>query len=114
MLNRQSFGTLFKVGEVINSGGPSERANAARLQILAIEDDFVRFIPLNSKTPKKFDYSYIDVVVAGFDKIDRKSIQRTIQPVLLAAGLKENVWTENYAYGFAREIRNRRGDHSAR
>jgi hypothetical protein len=28
----------------------------------------------------------------------------SIQPVLLEAGLKENLWTENYAYGFAKAI----------
>jgi len=41
MMNRELFSSLFKVGEIIDSGGPSERVNAARLEIMAIEENFV-------------------------------------------------------------------------
>ncbi len=109
-MNRQRFESLFEVGEVIASGGPSNRANAARLEILAIEDEFVRYKAVKSKSTKRMNFSYIDVVLAGFEKIDEKSIQRTIQPVLLDAGLKENLWTENYAYGFAKAIRQKEAE----
>ena len=109
-MDSKGFASLFKVGEVINSGGPTERANAARLEILAIEDQFVRYKAVKSNTVKRMDYSYIDVVLAGFERIDPKSIQRTIQPVFLEAGLPENFWTENYAYGFAKEILRRRSE----
>lgn len=103
-MNKKLFGSLFKVGEIIDSGGPPDRANAARLEILAIEESFVRYKSIKSRDPKKMEYSYIDVVLKGFGRIDPDSIQRSIQPVLLEAGLKENLWTENYAYGFAKAI----------
>lgn len=103
-MDRELFSSLFKVGEIIDSGGPSERVNAARLEIMAIEENFVRYKSINSCDRKKIEYSYIDVVLNGFARIDPKSIQRSIQPVLLEAGLKENLWTENYAYGFAKAI----------
>src|ERR1035438_4499268 len=106
-MNKEIFGSLFKVGEIIDSGGPSDRANSARLEVLAIEDECIQYRSIRSKSKKKFMYSYIDVVLEGFDRIDPDSIQRTIQPVFLDAGLMENLWTENYAYGFAREIRRR-------
>jgi hypothetical protein len=106
-MNRELFSSLFKVGEIINSGGPADRANAARLEILAIEDDFIEYQSVRSSSRNKFPYSYINVVLKGFDRIDPKSIQRSIQPVFLDAGLEENLWTENYAYGIAKEIRRR-------
>jgi hypothetical protein len=106
-MNKHLFSSIFEVGEIIDSGGRPERANAARLRIVAIEDDFIEFQSVRSKSRKKFTYSYIDVVLRGFDRIDPNSIQQTIQAVLLEAGLKENLWTENYAYGFAKEIRRR-------
>jgi hypothetical protein len=106
-MNKEIFSSLFKVGEIINSGGPEDRVNAAKLEILAIEDDFIEYQSIRSQSRKMFRYCYLNVVLKGFDRIDPKSIQRSIQPVLLDAGLGENYWTENYAYGFAKEIRRR-------
>ena len=48
------------------------------------------------------------LIVRQFDRIDPRAIQRTIQPVYLEAGLRENLFTENYEYAFAREVRRRR------
>ena len=103
-MNRELFNSLFKVGEIIDSGGPPDRANAATLKILAIEEEFVQYKSAKNKRSGKFLYSYIDVMVKGFPRIDPTSIQPTIQRVLLDAGLKRNVSTENYAYGFAKAI----------
>jgi hypothetical protein len=49
----------------------------------------------------------MNVVLESFDKINPKSIQPTIQQVFLNVGLQKNYSTENYAYGFAKEIRRR-------
>ncbi len=106
-MNREAFGLLFKVGEEIDSGGPPERSNAARLLILSIEEVGVRYKSIRSKTAKLLPYSTLDVVLAGFERIDARAIQRTIQPVYLDAGLRRNVFTENYEYGIAREFRRR-------
>ncbi len=107
VMNKERFSSIFKVGEIIDSGGRADRANSARLKILAIENDFIEYQSIKSQSRKKFPYSYLDVVLQGFNRIDPDSIQRSIQPVLLDAGLEENYWTENYAYGFAKEIRRR-------
>jgi hypothetical protein len=106
-MNREVFSSLFKVGDEINSGGPPERANAARLEILSIDEIAIHYKPISSKGTKRLLYTTLDVVIAGFDKIDSNAIQRTIQRVYRDAGLKENEWTENYEYGFAREVRYR-------
>lgn len=108
-MNKELFSKLFIVGEVIDSGGPSDRANHARLEILEIRDDSVHYKSLKSASRNHFLYSYIEVVLAGFDSIDPKSIQPSIQQVFLDAGLKKNYSTENYTYGFAKEIRRRLG-----
>src|ERR1700679_3014645 len=106
-MNEETFSFLFKVGDEINSGGPPERANAARLQVLSIEEGGVRYKSIKSKYPKLLRYTTLDVVIAGFDRIDPDAIQRTIQPVYLDAGQNRNEFTENYEYGFAREFRRR-------
>jgi hypothetical protein len=101
-MDRERFSSLFRVGEIINSGGLR-----ARLLVIAIEDEGVRYRSIRAKDPKYLSYSTLAVILRGFERIDPKAIQRTIQPVYLDAGLPENVWTENYEYGFAREFRNR-------
>jgi hypothetical protein len=106
-MNREIFSSVFEEGDEINSGGPPERANAARLRILSIEERGVRYKSIKSKNSRLLPYSTLDIVLAGFDRIDPNAIQRTIQPVYLDAGLKRNEFTENYEYGFAREFRRR-------
>jgi hypothetical protein len=106
-MTKETFSSLFKVGDEMNSGGPPERANAARLEIISIEDKGVRYRSIKSKTSKLLPYTKLDVVVSGFERIDPSSIKRTIQPVYLDAGLKEEDFTENYEYGLAREFLHR-------
>jgi hypothetical protein len=103
-VNEDIFNSLFKVGEEINSGGPPERANAARLVILGIEERGLRYKSIRAKASRLVPYTTLDVVISGFNRIDPNAIQRTIQPVYLNAGLKKNEFTENYEYGFAREF----------
>jgi predicted HNH restriction endonuclease len=106
-VDQREFSNLFKVGEVIDSGGSPDRINAARIKILTIEKNFVRYQSVKNKMAHKFRYSYIDIVLEGFDKINPNSIQPSIQQVFRDAGQKKNYSTENYVYGFAREIRKR-------
>jgi hypothetical protein len=107
-MNRDMFASIFEVGEVISSGGSPDRSNAAFLEILAIEENGVRYKSVKSKSPKLLRYTTLAIVLDGFNRIDPYAIQRTIQPVYLDAGLKRNEFTENYEYGFAREVRRRR------
>jgi len=46
-------------GEVIESGAGPNRKNAARLKILAIEDEFVRHQSILSARKSRMKYSYI-------------------------------------------------------
>jgi hypothetical protein len=94
----------FKTGDEINSGGSPERANSARLQILGIDSNGVRYKSIKSKRSQFLEYATLEIVLTGFARIDPNAIQRTIQPIYIGAGLKENLWTENYEYGFAREF----------
>lgn len=106
-MNKQTFDSLFKVGEEIQSGGPPHRANAARLRILSIEEKGVRYQSIKNRRTNFLRYSTLATVLDGFHRIDPDAIQRTIQPVYLDAGLKKNLSTENYQFGFARELRRR-------
>jgi predicted HNH restriction endonuclease len=108
-MNKELFAKLFKQGEVIDSGGPANRENHALLKILEIGEDLVYYQSLKSKSKNHVRYSHIDVIIEGFDRIDPKSIQPSIQQVFVDAGLLKNYSTENYIYGFAREIRRRLG-----
>jgi hypothetical protein len=106
-MNKKLFAKLFKVGEVIDSGGATNRENHARLEILDIGEVSVHYRSLKSKIKNRVRYSNIDVILEGFGKIDPRSIQPSIQRVLVDAGLRKNYSTENYIYGFAREIKRR-------
>lgn len=103
MFGRRDFESRFAVGEIINSGGPR-----SKLEIKDILDRWVVVVPILSrdKAPVRLNYEQLDAVIDGFDEIDPKRIEPTIQPVLKKRGLKQHT-TENYIYGFAREYRSR-------
>jgi hypothetical protein len=103
-MNRETFSSFFKVGDEINSGGRPERANAACLEILGIEENGVRYKSINSRATILLKYTKLQVVVAGFGQIDPNAIKPSIKRVYVDAGLKAEDWTENYEYGFAREF----------
>ena len=77
-MKRETFSSLFKVGDEINSGGPPERANAARLEVLAIEESGVRYKSIKSKAAKFLKYTTLEVVVAGFGQIGRASCRERV------------------------------------
>lgn len=111
-LDRKLFSSLFAVGEEVPSGGPRERANASRLEILKIEGHGVRVKAIGAIKPVFLKYVEIQAVLSGFPTVNPKSIQKTIQPLLkpFSASGKANTSTENYLYGFAREIMERLGE----
>ncbi len=82
VLDRKQFSSLFVVGEQVASGGPRERANAACLAIKQIEDDGVRVKAIKAKDPVFLKYREIQAVVSGFETVNPRSIQRTIQHLL--------------------------------
>jgi hypothetical protein len=53
------FSQVFRIGEVIESGAGPNRKNAARLKILAIEDEFFRHQPILRASKSRIKYSYI-------------------------------------------------------
>jgi hypothetical protein len=101
-LDEIEFNRYFKTEDKFVSGG-----GQAILKITEIDEERVRYRSIKNKQPQSFKYWYLDIVIAGFDKINPAKIQSTIQQVFLDAGLHKNYSTENYAYGFAREYLNR-------
>jgi predicted HNH restriction endonuclease len=51
------------------------------------------------------DFDQLSAVIDGFDEINPKRIEPTIQHVLTSRGLQKEKTTENYLYGFARSYR---------
>jgi hypothetical protein len=86
-MTRQEFENVFEVGQVVPSGGPR-----STLRIDRISDDWSQCM----------DFDQLSAVIDGFDEIDPKRIEPTIQPVFTSRGLKKENTTENYLYGFAR------------
>lgn len=100
LFNEKSARNAFKVNQIIDSGG-----RRAKLRILDMDDKGIRIQSIGSQSNKFFTYEYIQIVIDGFDQIIPDSVHESIQLVLTAAGEKKNFWTENYAYGIAREFR---------
>jgi hypothetical protein len=98
-MTRQEFENVFEVGQVVPSGGPR-----STLRIDRISDDWFSVIPVAGKHQKSqcMDFDQLSAVIDGFDEIDPKRIEPTIQPVFTSRGLKKENTTENYLYGFAR------------
>ncbi|WP_353071366.1 HNH endonuclease [Tunturiibacter gelidoferens] len=89
--------TVLHAGEIIPSGG-----FRAQLKILLIAEEGIRIKSLQNKSGNYFTFSYLSDISDGFDKIDPRAIQRTMQPVLIAAKRRQHLSTENYAYGIVR------------
>ena len=111
-LDSRLFSSLFAPGDEVPSGGPPEHKNAARLEIIKIEDCGVRVKAIKAKKPVLLKFVEMQAVYQGIEVVNPKSIQTTIQPLLkpLSASGKPNTSTENYLYGFAREIIARLGE----
>jgi 5-methylcytosine-specific restriction protein A len=95
--NSRSARELFSIDEIFDSGG-----RQAKLRVVDLTEDGIRIQSVRSQSSKFFLYSYIQIVIDGFEKIIPTSVHESIQPVLIAAGETNNYWTENYAYGIAR------------
>jgi len=98
-MTRAEFESVFQIGQVVISGG-----NRSQLQIDRIGDDWYSVIPLLSKNkvPARMGFKQLTAVIDGFNEIDPKRIQPTMQPVFRFRGLPGEYTTENYLYGFAR------------
>ena len=107
-LNKEVFRSLFRIGEVVNSGGSPDRKNASRLEIRKMNGSAVRVFIVNGKGDDLVSLKYfkIQAVVRDFHKVNPESIKDTIQVILqpLSSAGKVNTSTENYLYGFAREV----------
>ena len=107
MIGKRRFGELFKVGQTIQSGGDAKRKRAAKLKILAIEDDGIQYQSLTSKDPNKnkrwIEYRTLQELLDRFSKIDPKSIEKSVNRVLEKAGLPLDHLSGTYSYGFAKE-----------
>ncbi|WP_263385521.1 DUF3883 domain-containing protein [Granulicella arctica] len=111
-MDRSEFQGLYKVGDVIQSGGHASRKNASKLAIVSIDEKGVRFQPINAKSKFRVDFDYIDLLMANFAEINPRSIQKSVNQIRRRGGLKIDTTTENYAYGFAKAIRHERATFS--
>jgi hypothetical protein len=102
LFGKKEFSKVFKVGEVVESGAGPNRKNAAHLKILAIEDEFVRYQSLLSSSKSRMKYSYLKLLLDGYQDLDPKSIQKSVNAVLKKGGFKSDYSTENYAYSFTK------------
>ncbi len=107
MFEKKEFSALFEVDEIISSNASSNRKNAAQLKILAIEDEFVRYQPLLSSSKSRMKYSYLRLLLDGYEKLDPRSIQKSVKTVLAEGGFVADYSTKNYAYIFAQAFRER-------
>jgi predicted HNH restriction endonuclease len=102
LFGKKEFSQTFKIGEVVKSGAGSDRKNAAHLKVLKIEDDFVEYQSLRSATKSRMTYRYLKLLLDNYEELDPTSIQKSVNAVLQRAGFKQDYWTENYAYSFAK------------
>jgi hypothetical protein len=98
-MTRNEFERVFKVDQIVLSGGLR-----SKLRIDRISDEWFSVVPVFGKLqqPQRMDFDQLSAVIDGFNDIDPKRIEPTIQPVLISHGLKKENTTENYLYGFAR------------
>jgi hypothetical protein len=101
-VTRQELEKVFKIDQIVPSGGPR-----SKLRIHQISEDWFSVIPVYGKLqqPQRMYFDQLAAVIDGFSEIDPKRIEPTIQPVLTSRGLKKENTTENYLYGFARAYR---------
>ena len=108
-MDKSQFASLFKVGNRIQSGGDAKRKRAAKLKILAIEDDGVRYQSLTSRDPgknkRKVEYPVLQQLLDNFDDVDPNSIERSVNVVLKSARIPLDHRSETYSYGIAKEFR---------
>lgn len=101
-MTRYTFSALFKVGDIVESGVGTRRADAAHLEILDLDEEFIRYKSLKSKTKNRIRYSYLGMLVDAFDELDDRAIQKSVNRLLKKNGFSSNYSTENYAYTLAK------------
>lgn len=101
MFSRAEFAKYFQVGDRIESGSAVVRKNAARLTILAIDDDFIRYQSDNNKQKNRVRYPYLGLIVEAFPELDPRSMRASVNAALKRAGFPKNHSTENYTYSLA-------------
>lgn len=102
MFSDVEFANYFKVGDIIESGAAIRRENAARLRILAIERDFIRYQSINNKGKNLVRYGYLAIIIEAFPELDPRSMRASVNAALKRAGLPQNYSTENYTYSLAK------------
>jgi 5-methylcytosine-specific restriction protein A len=102
-ITRAEIERLFKVGQVIRSGG-----GKAEFRLTDILDDRVRIASTSSSAKSRVWYSRLSLVLETFDSINPRRIQSSIVDLLNDRALKFSQ-NESYVYGFALEYRKRTG-----
>ena len=102
LFGKKEFSEVFKVGDVIESGAGPNRKDAARLKVLAIEEQFFRYQSVLSASKNRMNYSYLRMLLDSYEELNPKSIQKSVNVVLKKAGFNPNYSTENYSYSFAK------------
>jgi len=104
MLTKREFALLFRVGDVMNSGG-----NRTQLEIVEIGEEVVIIRPTASnKNSHRLAYGKLNATIEGFNEIDPNRIERTFQKILTDRNQKNDHTNETYLYGVAREYISRK------
>lgn len=72
-----------------------------------MDDEFVRYQSLRSSSKSRMRYSYLKLLLDGYEKLDPRSIQKSVKTVLTEGGFVADYSTKNYAYIFAQAFRER-------
>jgi len=83
LFGRGEFSQVFRIGEVIESGAGPNRKNAARLKILTIEDEFVRYQSILSASKSRMKYSYLKLLLDDYEDLKPEPITTSRSPVIL-------------------------------
>jgi hypothetical protein len=102
LIDQSDFENHFSVGDVIQSGGNPDHKNAARLEILEIDNKRVRFRPLRKKTKQSIPYEYLQLLIDRLEDVNPLSIEKSVNVIRKKAHFKKDTTTEVYAYGFAK------------
>jgi len=102
-INRDDVARLFKVGDVIASGG--ERVEFRLTEVL---DDRIRIKSTSSAAKSRLWYSKMSVVMECFEQLDPHRIQSSLAALFFDKKIPISQ-NETYLYGFVREFRIRAG-----
>ncbi len=101
-MDREQFAEVFRVGDEVESGSGVNRRNAAKLRILKIEENLVRYQSIASERSYLLRFRELEILIDRFKHIDPARIVDSVNGILREENFQSDFTTETYAYGIAR------------